>query len=121
MTTFGTYFNQLRLSLRKSLRAFCVDNGFDPGNVSKLERGLMAPPKDEKLLERYARALGLRAGSPEWGKFFAIAATETGKIPPGVLNNKQVMSQLPVLFMALGKKKPSSNLLKQIVKLVRES
>jgi transcriptional regulator with XRE-family HTH domain len=118
---FAAYFSQLRLQQRLTLRQFCSDNAFDPGNVSKMERGLTSPPKDNKVLARYALALGLKKNTAEWNKFFALAATATGKIPEKLMTDKEVLSQLPVLFMALGKKKPSAARLKQIIKLVKES
>lgn len=118
---FAAYFSQLRIQSGMTLRRFCADNDFDPGFISKMERGLVAPPKSNKVLARYAVALGLKKGGPEWNRFFALASTSAGKIPANLTNDKEVMSQLPVLFMALGTKKPSAGKLRQIIKLVRES
>lgn len=118
---FGSHFAKLRLGLGLTLRQFCLTNKLDPGNVSKIERGLMAPPHEPKALAKYAKALGLKADTPEWNKFNALAGTTSGKIPAGVLSDKEAMSQLPVLFMALGEKKPNAARLKKIIKLVRES
>lgn len=118
---FGTYAMQLRVRLHKTLRQFCVDNSLDPGNVSKLERGLSAPPQSEVALKKYAHALQLKPQTPEWEKFFALAATAAGKIPKRVLADKEVMAQLPVLFMALSRRKPSREKLKRIVKIIKES
>jgi len=118
---FGAFFQQLRLAQRKTLRQFCLCNHFDPGNVSKIERGLMAPPDSDKSLRKYAEALGLKEHSPDWSRFFSLAAIAKGKIPESVIANKEVMRQLPVLFMALGKKKPLVSKLKEIIKVVKES
>ena len=120
VSSFGVFFAELRQRQQKTLRQFCLDNDFDPGNVSKLERGLVQPPKGE-VLKKYAYALGLKKSSTDWQRFMALAATSAGKIPENLQNEKAVMSQLPVLFMALAAKKPSMITLKRIIKLVRES
>ena len=46
--TFGELFKKLRLRLGMTLRKFCEENDFDPGNISKLERGLLPAPQSEK-------------------------------------------------------------------------
>ena len=38
-------FSGHRKALGLTLREFCRRNGFDPGNVSRLERGLVPPPQ----------------------------------------------------------------------------
>ena len=43
--TFGAFFRAKRKALGITLREFCRRNGFDPGNVSRLERGLVPPPQ----------------------------------------------------------------------------
>ncbi len=57
---FGEFFKQKRLALGLTLREFCRKNRFDWGNVSRLERGVSAPPKNSDVLEGYARALQIR-------------------------------------------------------------
>ncbi len=44
-TTFGAYFKALRKERRVTLRAFCETAGADPGNISRMERGGMVPPR----------------------------------------------------------------------------
>src|SRR3989304_556150 len=58
--TFGEFFKQKRTGLKKTLRQFCAENNLDPGNISKLERGLMAPPQGSDKLEEYAGFRGSR-------------------------------------------------------------
>ena len=40
--TFGSFFRARRMALGKSLRGFCIEKGLDPGNISRLERGLLS-------------------------------------------------------------------------------
>ncbi len=42
---FGEYFKKKRLEIGKTLRQFCLENGLDPGNISKIERGILRPPQ----------------------------------------------------------------------------
>jgi transcriptional regulator with XRE-family HTH domain len=83
--SFGVFFRMTRKGLGVTLRAFCRQNRFDAGNVSRVERGLVPPPKKEEGLERYAKALKLRKGSESYNQFFDLAAKETGRIPPALL------------------------------------
>ena len=70
---FGALFREIREGLGLSLREFCRRTGFDPANVSRLERGLLPPPKSQKLLTSYARGLRLKPKSPEWDRFMTLA------------------------------------------------
>jgi len=82
---FGSYFKEMRIKRRLTLRLFCETFGFDPGNISKLERGLLPPPQSKEKLEQYAQALGLRKGSSAWYEFFDLAAASRGQIPEEIL------------------------------------
>ena len=97
---FGELFKQLRIESGQTLRAFCLKHGFDPGNISKIERGRLAPPKSQKKLTGYANALGLKKGSDEWQQIFDRAAAEQGQIPADLLDD-ELVAKLPVFFRAL--------------------
>jgi transcriptional regulator with XRE-family HTH domain len=70
---FGAFFRQTREGLGLSLREFCRRTGFDQGNVSRLERGLLPPPKSEKVLTAYAKGLKLKPKSAGWEQFMTLA------------------------------------------------
>jgi len=99
--SFDTFFRANRKALGLTLREFCRRNGFDPGNVSRLERGLVPPPQARQLLESYANALKLESGTVAWDTFFELAATEAGRIPADVLENERDSHKLPALFRQL--------------------
>ena len=82
---FGAYFNEIRKAIKLTLRAFCTRAGADPGNISKMERGLWPPPQDHEILERYARALDIEEGTDEWYRFFDMAAAERGLVPQDLM------------------------------------
>jgi len=118
---FGEFFKEKRLAAGKTLRAFCVENGLDPGNMSRLERGLLPAPQSRELLERYARVLKIKKGSDAWYQFFDLAAAETGQIPKEVLEDSEVVEKLPILFRTLrGQRVPDEDL-EKLVRLIRET
>ncbi len=95
---FGTLFRANRKALGLTLREFCRRNGFDPGNVSRIEGSVVPPPQTRQLLESFAKALKLESGTVAWEQFFALAATEAGRIPTDVLEDQQASQKLPALF-----------------------
>ena len=52
---FGYFIKQHRESLGLSLREYCRRYYLDPGNISKLERGLLSPPHKLEKLEYLAK------------------------------------------------------------------
>jgi transcriptional regulator with XRE-family HTH domain len=121
-TTFGRYFAELRRNrLALSLREFCARNEFDPGNVSKLERGRVAPPQSRIILERYAAALQLAEGSDEWYEFFDRAAAARGEIPSDLLDDDQIVAHLPALFRTIRGKRVTNAQLQKLVDIIRRA
>lgn len=97
-----------------TLRQFCDANGYDPGNISKLERGLLSPPESDAKLTEYAKARKIRRGSDAWYQFFDLARASRGKLPPEVLRKRDVVARLPLLFRTLRGQKVSEQKLNEI-------
>ncbi len=119
--SFGEYFKACRIKTGVTLRAFCEEHVLDPGNMSRLERGVQPPPQSEAKLAKHANALRLRCGSDEWYEFFDLAAAERGRIPKDVLSDKEVVDKLPVVFRTLRAKKVSRKHLDDLVKMIRKA
>jgi len=119
--TYGEFFKEKRISLRKTLRQFCAENGLDPGNISRLERGLMPPPQGSDKLEEYARYLQIKKGSNDWYKFFDLARIEAGRIPDELLKDEAIVASLPILFRTLRGQKISERKLEKLVELIKKS
>ncbi|MDD5095716.1 MAG: helix-turn-helix transcriptional regulator, partial [Dehalococcoidia bacterium] len=96
--TFGNFFKQKRINLGLTLREFCRIHELDPGNISKLERGLAKPPQSQETLAKYGAMLKIENDSEEWREFSDLAATSAGKLPEDVISNEEIMNALPVLF-----------------------
>jgi transcriptional regulator with XRE-family HTH domain len=116
---FGEFIKQIRERQRLGLREFCLQSGFDPSNWSKIERGVLAPPRDEETLRAWAKQLGLKPGSEDWLKFFDYAAVDSGRIPDYILQVEKLVAQLPVFFRTISGQKPSREDLEKLVELIK--
>ena len=103
------------------MRAFCLEHGFDPGNISKIERGRMQPPASEEKLTQYAQALRIECGSDDWHEFFDRAATERGRLPKDVLSDDEVLGKLPVLLRTLRNAKIDGSKLDDLIERIRKA
>ena len=118
-TMFGEFIKQIRERQRLGLREFCLENGYDPSNWSKIEREVLPPPRDEETLRTWARQLGLKQGSDDWLKFFDYAAVDSGRIPDYVLKDEKLVAQLPVFFRTISGQKPSREDREKLMALIQ--
>src|SRR3989304_8310919 len=118
---FGEYFKKKRLEMRKTLRQFCLENGLDPGNISKIERGILPPPQSREKLEKYAGYLKIKKGSDDWYTFFDLVAAETGRIPEDIMAKTKIEDKLPILFRTLRGQKGSDDKLDELIKMLRDA
>ena len=116
---FGDFIKKIRAERRLGLREFCLSADFDPSNWSKIERGVLSPPQDQKVLNRIAAILGLPENSKERESLFDLAAIDAGKIPQYVLNDAELVSRLPVFFRTATGKKPTVEDLKKLAEILK--
>jgi transcriptional regulator with XRE-family HTH domain len=117
---FGRYFEELRQAQGLTLRMFCKKGACDPANISRMERGLIPPPKGREILEKYAETLGLVEGSDEWYKFFDLAAADQGIVPQDIMEDAELVKVLPVFFRTLRGQKPTEEEMKRLAEKIRE-
>ena len=120
VNAYGEYFKARRLALGLTLRKFCVKHGVNPGNLSRMERGVTTPPSQEKLPE-YARMLELKPGTREWDDFIDLAAAGRGEFPKPLLSDAEVVKHLPVIFRALREGEDRDELFRKMVQMVRKN
>lgn len=118
---FGPLMKGLRAQKRITLREFCKRANSDPGNVSRIERGVWPPPQDHDILERYAKALDIKEGSDDWYRFFDSAAADCGIVPRDIMSEEEVVKILPVLFRTIRRTKPTEEDLNRLVEKLRRS
>jgi len=115
---FGERLKQLRRDQGFTLREFCRRNGFDHGNMSRIERGLARPPTGERL-EKYLKAFGVKPETDNWYELHDLAHTCAGEIPPAVMAEEDIVRRLPVIFRTMGRQKPSDEQLDELIAIVR--
>lgn len=118
-TDFGRFFESLRQRNALTLREFCKKAGADPANISRMERGVMPPPKSREILERYALALGIESGSDDWYEFFDLAAANQGMVPKDLMTDSELVKALPAFFRTLRGQKPTPEEMKRVAEVIR--
>ena len=118
LPAFGEFFKAKRQALGLTLREFCLNHKFDPGNMSRMERGLLAPPQDRGVLEKYAKALEFKSGGDDWYTFFDLAAAAKGRLPEELLEDKEVVAKLPLVFRTLRGKRLTEQRLSALAKKI---
>jgi len=114
---FYEFFRDRREQIEPVLKDFAELVGMDTGNLSKLERGLIDPPKWPNVLNRHAEALQLRPLTPEWYLFFDLAYAENGRIPSDCLS-EEIFDWLPTLFCLFRGHKVEDEKYKEFVKFL---
>jgi transcriptional regulator with XRE-family HTH domain len=118
---FGEYVKGCRLALGVSLRKFCLALDFDPSNWSKIERGILQPPKDLETLEKIAAVLNIKAGSREWEKLIDYATVDRGEIPEFAMRDEDIIKLLPAFFRTVGSVKPTKEELLEMLEKLKEA
>jgi len=118
---FGPYLRELRLKAGFGLRKFAQAAGFQASNLSNLERGKLAPPRDPERLAEMADALGLVAGSPEHKRFYDLAArAQKAPLPADVQPYARSRQLVPVLLRTARDKNLSNEELQELIEHINE-
>lgn len=117
MLTFGEYVKNLRIKKGITLREFCRIAGIDPSNWSKIERGLLSPPKSEEMLESVRKAINLGRNSEEYITLKDLAII--GHIPVDLLESRKVVDKLPIFFRTLRGERPTRKELENLIKILK--
>jgi transcriptional regulator with XRE-family HTH domain len=114
---FGELIKDLRIGRELTLRQCCTELEVDPSNWSKMERGVTPPPRDPKLLGRWASYFGL---DPEkTAEFLDLASLARQEIPPDLATDETVIAALPAFFRAVRGQELEGERLKQFIEDLR--
>jgi len=114
MSNFGVFLKEMRAKKGLTLREFCRLANLDPSNWSKVERGLLPPPKDRKVISDIASVLLIPKDSEEWHRLFDLAAI--GHIPAQLMPGPAMGDRLTVFFRAArGGKAPTARKFKKMI------
>lgn len=114
---FGQLIQARRAEIRLTLRDCAVRAGMDPGNLSRLERGRVAPPQDSEILQRLTEALELTSSRAQ--DLMDVAAMQNGRIPPDIISNEEVMSALPILLRTVNNRQLDGAQVDKLIELIK--
>ncbi|MFZ2202151.1 MAG: hypothetical protein WAV56_02020 [Microgenomates group bacterium] len=115
---FGDFFRLKRIGLGFTLRAFCDRYGYDPGNISRMERSILSPTVDEEKLAGYAKSLGIRKETEDWVTFFDLAHLAKGRMPEDIQKSQVANRLLPAFFRTMRNKKIDRSKLEELIKIL---
>lgn len=117
--TFGIKLRTLRLEKGLSLRSFCKEAEEDPGNLSRIERGIMPPPDSPDKLKHWAEILGI-SRTEEVRSFMDLADIARGNLPTDLLE-EEVANKLPLVFRTIRGEQVTEETLKKIAAMIKEN
>lgn len=116
---FGSLLNKLRTENNLSIREICKLVNYDPSNWSKIERGLISPPSDEKTLKLWAKVLKVKGDSVQ--EFMDDASIGQGIIPDDILNKAEMLELMPAFFRTVRNKKPNKEEIDRLINLIKSA
>ncbi len=118
MSNFGKFIKELRTRKGVTLREFCRLAKLDPSNWSKVERGILPPPKSSKIIGDIASVLMIEKGTEDWNMLFDLAAI--GHIPAQLMSEPKMEDKLTVFFRAgRSVKAPSAKQIKEMIDIFK--
>ena len=118
MKSFGEFIKSTRAKNRITLREFCRLVQIDPSNWSKVERGVLQPPRSKEVLGGIARTLHLKKGSEEYFLLFDLAAISF--IPKDLIGDESLVAKLPVFLRTLRGQPPTRQELEKLREILSE-
>lgn len=116
---FGSIVRARRAELRLSLRDCALQANIDFGNLSKIERGRMAPPQDAEVVNRLVSVLSL--DGEEADALRDAAALENGRIPASALADERVMAALPIFLRTAQNRQLDEATAEKLVDMIRNA
>ncbi len=117
LTIFGERLRELLIEHDMSLRELARRTEIDPSNLSKIERGVIYPPRKRATLEKMTAAFGIEGKSKE--QFFDLARQVNEMIPEG-LESVKSNKAIPMLLRSIENRKLSYEQTRKLAKLVEE-
>ncbi len=116
-TLFGKFLRELLINEKMSLRELARRTNIDASNLSKMERGVIYPPKKKKTLSKLANALNLNEENKR--KLFDYAEQVNGLLPDDLQSIRQ-NEAIPLLLRAIDNRKLDYETTKKLVKIVEK-
>ena len=119
MERFGEILTKYRVDAGLGLREYAKLIDYDPSNLSKIERGVNAPPQNTMTLKKWASKLSLVEGTPSFSKF--MAAGRATFIAKGLKTDTELIGLLPAFFRTVDNKQTDPNTYKKLLAILRQN
>ncbi len=116
---FGELIRTTRIKNRITARSAAQRIEMLPSNFSKLEHGVLLPPKEDVRLRELASAVGIAPSSEEETQFFDLAAKAQNSI---ALDIRDIISRndaMPLLLRTIGNKRLTRPEIERLIDIVR--
>lgn len=107
MNQFGDFIRDKRRGRGITLRTFSRLCRMDAANFSRLERGVIKPPKDITYI---AMALRISPESDEYAKLALYADVGRGEVPKDIMDEVEFVKLLPTIWCSMREAKACHNL-----------
>jgi hypothetical protein len=98
-----------------TLRQFCRLAELDASNWSKVERGILPPPKTRRQINDIASVLALPKESEAYKTMLDLAAIS--HMPEELMSDHAIAKSLPMFFRTVRSQKPSPKEVRELTKL----
>ncbi|KKR14719.1 MAG: Helix-turn-helix domain protein [Candidatus Falkowbacteria bacterium GW2011_GWA2_39_24] len=116
---FGEMMKALRINSQMGIREVCKLTGYDPSNWSKIERGLISPPADRKVLANWGKILKVK--KDDLNQFIDEAQIAQGIIPDDMIDKREMLELMPAFFRTVRNRKPSKEEIDRLIKLIKSA
>ena len=117
ITIFGEHLRELLVQSNMTLRELARRTGIDPSNLSKIERGVVYPPKKKETLDKMANAFSLERKSKR--HFFDMAEQVHGLLPDDLKAVKENKA-IPLLLRTIDNRRLSYEQTVELAKLIEK-
>lgn len=118
--TFGDFVRSTRMKNSQTGRDASRKADMLPSNFSKLEHGVLLPPKDAERQRQLADAIGIKPDTPEAQRFFDLAGAATNAVPLDLADIISKSETIPLLLRTIGNKRLSEKEIEALVELVHQ-
>jgi transcriptional regulator with XRE-family HTH domain len=116
---FGKFLKSVRLANGITAREASQAAGFLSSNFSKLEHGVLHPPKDPAKQKQLAQSVGIKPETPEETEFFDLAGKANRSTPVDLADIISAEDALPLLLRTIGNKRLTKADIQKLVAIVR--
>lgn len=117
---FNQLFKKYRMK-KGTVRQFAKENDYDIAYISRIENGIILPPKDNEKLRKLALALDLTEGTADWQEFIDLASVAKNELPEEFKNDARASALLPAFYRTLRNEKLDEKEAEKLIKLIKES